>query len=356
MLKASSIIVSHSATSPDLDLDIAAMDKRQLLQWLKTHCSKPFLQQQGLLGSDTLILKKKNKSNMVEIYSDWARQSSCNTQRNIKDSDLINSFREIFLTMRTTIDSSTSCYLLLLHEDYPVELPVFGPSSAPSPAEKVEIICALGCVRDCSDRETGALIAAAQSLGIACVGANLGRTAEFTSKILTALVAHHLAGRMHRAVRSLPLLPCLLKEEEEEVGGERWASLEAIAQSSFLKKLSKRHESHSNDMKERDRKSTKTRSEDGRPDLPTQPSLCQCDFRVAAWLPILPSEIDTALGEARESLHGLIQLLVSTLWRSRLASECQLLQQKQVAPQVRLPRSDLRLLLSMIFRGKEKGI
>ena len=99
-------------------------------------------------------------------------------------------FRQIFLSTkyRSAVNpysnpnpnresSFASTYLLLLHEDYPCELEVFSPVDRRNPSneeEEPQVFCALGCVRDASDLETTAILAAAKSLNITCVGANLG--------------------------------------------------------------------------------------------------------------------------------------------------------------------------------------
>ena len=109
-------------------------------------------------------------------------------------------FRQIFLTSRYRNSANSSynsqeeahstpslesklseqSYLLLLHEDYPCELEVFSPDTYCKDGTgvdddgHVQVFCALGCVRDASDLETAAILAAAKSLNIVCVGANLG--------------------------------------------------------------------------------------------------------------------------------------------------------------------------------------
>ena len=101
--------------------------------------------------------------------------------------ELVETFRQIFFSARnpSTVNpnleslSFAHTYLLLLHEDYPCELEVFSPGSgraggASHEGDKTQVFCALGCVRDASDMETAAILEAAKSLGIICVGANLG--------------------------------------------------------------------------------------------------------------------------------------------------------------------------------------
>ena len=47
--------------------------------------------------------------------------------------------------------------------------------------QAVPVICAMGAVRDARENEVRAMMEAAVALGMHCVGANLGRTADFTS-------------------------------------------------------------------------------------------------------------------------------------------------------------------------------
>jgi hypothetical protein len=55
--------------------------------------------------------------------------------------------------------------------------------------------------------EVECVIEAAESLGLHCVGANLGKVAEFTSKIICAMNAHaKMEKRMSHAARILPQL------------------------------------------------------------------------------------------------------------------------------------------------------
>ena len=100
--------------------------------------------------------------------------------------------------------------LLLLHEDFPEELYAAAAASAAGPTAVVagvagvagaegvagaagkesargplpvrHVVCVLGAVRDVSAEEEAGLSAAAARLGLRVAGANLGRTAEFTSK------------------------------------------------------------------------------------------------------------------------------------------------------------------------------
>ena len=89
--------------------------------------------------------------------------------------------------------------VVLLHEDYPLELPVFG-RKAVLPGDIDHVVFCLGAVRDMTQVEEAALVAACRAVGVRCLGCNLGRTAEFTSKIIHAINGHHLYGRLMPAV------------------------------------------------------------------------------------------------------------------------------------------------------------
>lgn len=138
----------------------------------------------------------------------------------------------------------------------------------------------------------------------------LGRTAEFTSKIITALHAHAMAGRLTSALEKLPVIDAssrslLLKQVSLR---------ERIKQPPHLEASTTQQLTHSSCKK---RPFVETESTVGA----YKHNMCH-DFRVVIWLPILHTDITVDL-DLRERFHGIVQLLVCTLWRSRLAKEQQ---------------------------------
>jgi hypothetical protein len=153
----------------------------------------------------------------------------------------------------------------------------------------------MGAVRDCSEEETVSLILAAKSLNIVCVGANLGRTAEFTSKIVTAFNAHAAANVLARAVIALPEMgdSAPLKLVPMRAGEWSWDG-----EKNFFSK--KRKISSVSEI--------------------SSSTIAVHHFSVVAFLIMTPDEICVDL-EHREKMLGIVQIIVSTLWRSRLVSE-----------------------------------
>ena len=170
------------------------------------------------------------------------------------------------------------------------------------------IVCAMGGVRDASDEEVCALIEAALSLNMRCVGANLGRTAEFTSKIVTALVAHAKEQRLQSAVLALPTISTLdrgngvTKLAPQRSGAWSW---DGASNKSAGKR---KHASIVASAGAGDNAAVTA--------LPTTLH----HMHIVAWLHIGVSEVTDDLDQ-RESMLGLVQLIVTSLWRSRLASE-----------------------------------
>jgi hypothetical protein len=127
--------------------NIEALDKRELLKLLQDSCPLEFLREHGLNGSEALVLKKKNKQAVAAAYHAWrtkANSSStsgsmsavslCDSSLPVSDFDkLVATFAVVLQGMlgrtRTALGVSDGV-LLLLHEDYPDELPVFGSDTA----------------------------------------------------------------------------------------------------------------------------------------------------------------------------------------------------------------------------------
>jgi uncharacterized membrane protein YgcG len=105
--------------------------------------------------------------------------------------------------------------LLLLHEDFPHELYAAAaaastlqpaPPETPGPSVK-HVVCVLGAVRDVCPQEEGQVAACAAAHGVRVACANLGRTAEFTSKVLLGLSHLHAHGRLAPAAAALAPAP-----------------------------------------------------------------------------------------------------------------------------------------------------
>ncbi|CAE8676191.1 unnamed protein product [Polarella glacialis] len=102
----------------------------------------------------------------------------------------------------------------LLHEAYPQSLDFFvqpGQERIAGDGQSQEkdrtLIIFLGAVKDMAPEETRAVQKACRSHRLACVEANLGTQAEFTSKIIDVLHGHHLHGRLMPAVWRCARMP-----------------------------------------------------------------------------------------------------------------------------------------------------
>ena len=237
-------IAEHSKTisvkkkSTENNVDLEAFDKRFILRTMQKQCSVEFLRKNNLAGSEELILKKKNKASILLAYTEWVtgkgtedrevigvecdgdgdgdgdgmshvRIDQNNSSSNSSDANSSNNNSDIstqrLIDTFSVLYSRSNCIrttVLLLHEDYSSELPVFGqkqkdkgnlknPSGCSSTSsaanlpsnlgsgipgvlgtenkghigsgvsgnEKHRIICIMGAVRDASDSEVSSAIA-----------------------------------------------------------------------------------------------------------------------------------------------------------------------------------------------------
>jgi hypothetical protein len=137
-------------------VDVNKLDKRELLKLLQHNCDVEFLRKHSLNGPEALILKKKNRDAVLRAYEDWNSCSSnsaaaietpvadCSSSGTAASSvsykRLVDTCKVLLGGMlsragtsgcgpnRSSSSAGPSGYLLLLHEDYPQELSVFGDS------------------------------------------------------------------------------------------------------------------------------------------------------------------------------------------------------------------------------------
>lgn len=304
-------------------LQISGMDKKELLAHLQACCPLDFLRQHRLNGHEKLILKKVNKAQLESVWTAWNDEFdklSTGLKNNIptengnvpKESDDFQYLLQSFLVLlalkkqqtqtnsavgnkRKLDNTNNNLTILLLHEDYPHELPVYGAVNDMNDEEETkqhDVICILGGVRDATDAEITALLTAADRLNIPVVGANLGRTAEFTSKIISTLCGHAIAGRAIPAIRKMPYI--------------------TLQSGAILKKLPSLR---SNTW---DGYAAKSRVVDAPTNV--QSDSIKQDMMVIVKLPFQREMLTTAIDQ-RDKIHPLIQLFVTTMWKSRMASE-----------------------------------
>lgn len=210
--------------------ELEQLDKREILAFLHTRCDLPFLRAHGLNSGTDVVLKKCNKAKLIGVYSAWLGAGSKGVGdaaasaapvggadaggsakaggagvKSAKGLALQRTFEHLLRQCGAQASGRRGgTAVLLLHEDCAHELPVFG-RRAPGPDRlpPAHVVAVLGAVRDMSGSEDRALGRACASLGLPLLGANLGRTAEFTSKIMAALAFHARAGVLGPAVARL---------------------------------------------------------------------------------------------------------------------------------------------------------
>lgn len=279
------------------------ISKKELIQSIQSTWPFEVLRQHSMAGSVDLIAKKRN---LADLHQVWQTLSSDN-QQSIKTSNnpLTALFERAFVQLKSgTAGTERKVTILLLHEDYPHELQIFGLStdsaalSHLSSDPKHIILCIMGAVRDMTEDEVTSLFSAAKTHHIATVTANLGRTAEFTSKIVMALHAHNTSGRLLYAVETLHRLQHV--DNEQQVSTAKLTSIRPDQSTWDGHRSSKRQ----------------------RPSSP--PIIVEERSRdvivVVAKVSLRPEDITSDL-QHRPRLLGLIQLVVYTLWKSRMVSD-----------------------------------
>lgn len=324
---------AHSAAKSQPE----GLDKRTLLKQLQAQCSLDFLRKWKLNGPEDLILKKISRSGIESAMGAWKNSSKASSLYANSDSTstrLEQTFevilRRIILSQRHSSKqtppasvSSTRITILVLHEDNPTELPIYGRGgeSFDDGPEHHHVVCILGAVRDATSTEIDACLNAAAFINkhldeasgespslIRRAACNLGRTAEFTSKICATICIHTLVGRLGNAVSTIssPVhehgnAP-ILRLAPERAGGWTWDGQSNKTVGSVVS-LPKR----------------------------TRPIY---DIEFVLWIPFNDiaelrnviglstcSESWTGSPPGRENCHGMIQAIVCALWRSRVGSE-----------------------------------
>ena len=273
-----------------------SFDKRTLLKIMHQECSIEFLRKHELNGSEAVVLKKKNMAAIEKAFNEWNENNTINTDNsndNIDNNSMYNNTQSNLLvdTLRVLLyrilkklelqhkNKSITITVLLLHENADHELAIFGNVNFVKKETTEETInhtvAILGGVRDMTRYEVECVVDAAESMGLKCVGANLGKVAEFTSKIICAMNAHTFMGtKMSHVVNCLPPL----KKDD----AMRFLSKDLIELSETA--------------------SQKTRL------------YFHCILRIN----LSSTEVSSSL-EDRPKMHPIIQALVCCLWRSRLA-------------------------------------
>lgn len=197
-------------------------DKRFILRTMQKQCSIEFLRKHFLNGSEDLVLKKRNKASILSAYDEWRNMKnvtnskesesddectaqegegvngSCNDTSSISGgsssssssssgSRLVDTFTVLYNRSKSSSALCSRTTVLLLHEDYPEELPIFTTINSSKASKRKydtlktkdhlfsdsdvivkcnndnyndshRVICVLGAVRDASDVEVEAAI------------------------------------------------------------------------------------------------------------------------------------------------------------------------------------------------------
>jgi hypothetical protein len=193
-------------------------DKRFILKTMQKQCSVEFLRKHLLTGSEDLVLKKRNKASILAAYAEWRNEKNvgkseesvaandCTAQDSVNSSSsnnnnnnsssssssssssrLEDTFTVLYNRSRSISAQCSRTTVLLLHEDYPEELPIISNSNSnlnsnsrkcrehdsfnkkdhafgssdmilKSSNDSHRVVCVLGAVRDASDVEVEAAI------------------------------------------------------------------------------------------------------------------------------------------------------------------------------------------------------
>eukprot|EP01039_Chlorochromonas_danica_P001479 gene1479-1610_t len=312
--------------------------KKQMIQAMQLSCDIDFLRKHHLNGSIELVSKKSNKSDVESAYAEF--QTIQQTNNNSKSESQTNgggneavlrecfrkAFDNILRTDSIEVDVKDSrkrkrlsqegqqgtggagavrrAMVLFLHEDYPRELPIFPSTTTTSISQDLQpalVICVLGGVRDTSTQEIALLKEVAAEEDLPCLGANLGRTAEFTSKIVASIVYHASSGRLFTAMQALYAnfdSQDDLKDKQVSIrrDGRTWDGHRQVTSITTASNTESLLSSH-NPLRQQK----------------------QSLFVVSA-LSCNVEEINPDLTD-RERWLPLVHLLVTSLWRSRMASD-----------------------------------
>ena len=202
-------------TCKDVNDSCETFDKRFILRTMQKQCSVEFLRKHFLNGSEDLVLKKRNKVSILSAYDEWRNMKnvttnskeselddectaqdgvnrSCNdassnsgssSSSSSSSSRLVDTFTVLYNRSKSSSALCSRTTVLLLHEDYPEELPIFttinskskkvkehdslqmkdrvfsnGDVIVESDNDSHRVICVLGAVRDASDVEVEAAI------------------------------------------------------------------------------------------------------------------------------------------------------------------------------------------------------
>jgi len=286
--------ILNSQKGSNNELPVGLQSKREVLECLQKTCSIDFLRSRGLNSNITVLLRKSNKKDLVEVWKKWRQQQQqqpgnsnkppASQSKGLSDPTIIES---LFHDVIHSFQDHPNCDTIVgtLHESCE-EFPCFG-LSPPTRTDSVKtphhdetrksfrrIVLFLGAVRDMSIQENQILDKVCHTLNVPRVGMRFATVPEFTSKILSVLAFH----------QSHPYF---------------WRGA--------LQRLLLDHNSSRNGKTLKSSSSTSSRGK----------STC---LHVICHVPIPSTALSAELTD-RDRIHwSLVRVVVCTLWRSRLAS------------------------------------
>ncbi len=169
-------------------------NKRQVLEYLQTHCSIEFLRKHRLNSNANVVLRKTNKNQLMKVYREWNAENTTETRSN-KQERLASIFTEILKPQNSDVDSVVAG---ILHESSKAELPCFDVT--PTKTSNLQVCLFLGAVRDMYMWENSVLQTCCSQQQVPLVHVRLGPVCEFTSKILSVVACHHAHNRLGPAM------------------------------------------------------------------------------------------------------------------------------------------------------------
>ena len=167
--------------------------KREVVRSIQQAATPEFLRKWRLNASEAVVLKKCSGAHVEKAAADWAAVS--------EHGGAASPVTQVLRGLRP------GSMVLLLHEDYPSKLPLFERGStdeAPScEGAQCDVLCVMGAVKDASPEELAMVQNGCTQLGITLRSCNLGRSAQFTSKIIASIVGHWRCGALHPAAKLL---------------------------------------------------------------------------------------------------------------------------------------------------------
>jgi len=172
--------------------------KRDMVRTLQNNCDLEFLRKWNLNSKEDVVLKKISTSKLANACKEWSNSSSSESDPS-SSSPAATHYTPLTQILKSLRPNSI---VLILHEDSPNTLPIF-TSPPSSDAPDFDVLCVMGGVKDATNEELALIHTSCDDLCIQRRNCNLGRSAQFTSKIISSLVGHMKCRVLASAARKL---------------------------------------------------------------------------------------------------------------------------------------------------------